>query len=94
MYQQAREACHKVTHYVYDGHEPEREVNWRDKDFYVYQSRAIQRNNSLSHATNFGYRHAYGSATTRTHSSGCERLRTGSATMDRTIDSTGLSDVT
>jgi hypothetical protein len=38
MYQQAREACHKVTHYVYDGHEPEREVNWRDKDFYVYHS--------------------------------------------------------
>ena len=38
MYQQARQACHKVTHWVYDGHEPDREVNWRGKDFYVYHS--------------------------------------------------------
>ena len=41
MYQQAREACQKVMRYVYDGHEPEREVNWRGKDFYVYRSHDV-----------------------------------------------------
>jgi hypothetical protein len=41
MYQQAREACQKFMRYVHDGNKPQRELNWRGSDFYLFHSHDI-----------------------------------------------------